>query len=64
MEPCTPAVFTSGTIINIFDAAELAKQVNITYLDRAPKHVVAYLDPQSLKVLGWAIRQFIAAAWP
>ena len=32
-----------------FDAAELAKQVNITHLDRAPKHVVAYLDPSEFK---------------
>ena len=32
-----------------FQAAELAKQVNITHLDRAPKHVVAYLDPSEFK---------------
>nr|WP_271877117.1 lactate racemase domain-containing protein [Rhodopirellula sp.] len=32
-----------------FEAADLAKQVNITHLDRAPKHVVAYLDPSEFK---------------
>jgi nickel-dependent lactate racemase len=32
-----------------YEAAELAKQVNITYLDHAPKHVVAYLDPNEFK---------------
>ncbi|QDT12023.1 lactate racemase domain-containing protein [Planctomycetes bacterium K23_9] len=32
-----------------FAAAELAKEVNITHLDRAPKHVVAYLDPAEFK---------------
>ncbi|WP_146522372.1 nitrogenase component 1 family protein [Stieleria varia] len=32
-----------------FQAAELARKVNITHLDRAPKHVVAYLDPTEFK---------------
>lgn len=32
-----------------FLAAELAREVNITYLDHAPKHVVAYLDPSEFK---------------
>ena len=32
-----------------FAAAELAREVNITHLDRAPKHVVAYLDPAEFK---------------
>ncbi len=32
-----------------FQAAELAKRVNITDLDRAPQHVVAYLDPSEFK---------------
>ena len=32
-----------------FQAAELARQVNITHLERAPKHVVAYLDPAEFK---------------
>ncbi|MEM8670305.1 MAG: lactate racemase domain-containing protein [Planctomycetota bacterium] len=32
-----------------YQAAELAKKVNITYLDKAPKHVVAYLDPSEFK---------------
>ena len=32
-----------------FAAAELAKEVNITHLDRAPQHVVAYLDPAEFK---------------
>ncbi|MEE2935872.1 MAG: D-mannonate epimerase [Planctomycetota bacterium] len=32
-----------------FQAAELARQVNITYLDHPPKHVVAYLDPAEFK---------------
>lgn len=32
-----------------FAAAELARQVNITHLPRAPKHVVAYLDPREFK---------------
>ena len=32
-----------------FQAAELARKVNITHLDRAPKHVVAYLDPSEFK---------------
>ncbi len=32
-----------------FQAAELAREVNITHLDRAPRHVVAYLDPREFK---------------
>ncbi len=32
-----------------FAAAELAREVNITHLDRAPQHVVAYLDPREFK---------------
>lgn len=32
-----------------FKAAELARKVNITHLERAPKHVVAYLDPSEFK---------------
>lgn len=32
-----------------FQAAELARTVNITYLDHAPNHVVAYLDPSEFK---------------
>ncbi|MDA8743844.1 D-mannonate epimerase [Rubripirellula amarantea] len=32
-----------------FQAADLAYQVNITHLDRAPQHVVAYLDPSEFK---------------
>lgn len=32
-----------------FQAAELARQVNITHLERAPEHVVAYLDPAEFK---------------
>ncbi|MFK8113847.1 MAG: D-mannonate epimerase [Rubripirellula sp.] len=32
-----------------FEAAELARKVNINHLDRAPKHVVAYLDPSEFK---------------
>ncbi len=32
-----------------FQAADLAKRVNITQLDRAPKHIVAYLDPSEFK---------------
>lgn len=30
-------------------AAELAYEVNFTHLDRAPQHVVAYLDPEEFK---------------
>src|SRR6056297_341921 len=32
-----------------FQAAELARRVNITHLPRAPEHVVAYLDPSEFK---------------
>jgi nickel-dependent lactate racemase len=32
-----------------FQAAELASKVNINHLDRAPQHVVAYLDPSEFK---------------
>ena len=32
-----------------YQAAELAREVNITHLDRAPQHVVAYLDPREFK---------------
>ena len=32
-----------------FEAAELARKVNITHLDRAPRHIVAYLDPSEFK---------------
>ena len=32
-----------------FKAAELAFRVNITHLEKAPRHVVAYLDPSEFK---------------
>ena len=48
------ALHTRGLYIGddhdvFFQAAELARRVNITHLDRAPEHVVAYLDPQEFK---------------
>lgn len=45
----TRGLFIGDDHQTFFDAAELAGQVNITHLDRAPKHVVAYLDPQEFK---------------
>lgn len=45
----TRGLFIGDDHQTFFDAAELAKQVNITHLDRAPKHVVAYLDPSEFK---------------
>jgi nickel-dependent lactate racemase len=48
------ALHTRGLYIGddhetFFQAAELARKVNITHLDRAPEHVVAYLDPSEFK---------------
>ena len=48
------ALHTRGLYIGddhetFFRAADLARQVNITHLDRAPRHVVAYLDPSEFK---------------
>ncbi len=45
----TRGLFIGDDHQTFFDAAELACQVNITHLDRAPKHVVAYLDPSEFK---------------
>ncbi|MCG8650072.1 MAG: lactate racemase domain-containing protein [Pirellulales bacterium] len=48
------ALHTRGLYIGddhetFFQAAELARAVNITHLQRAPRHVVAYLDPDEFK---------------
>jgi len=45
----TRGLFIGDDHQTFFDAADLAKQVNITHLDRAPRHVVAYLDPSEFK---------------
>ena len=48
------ALHTRGLYIGddhetFFQAAELAEKVNICELDRAPQHIVAYLDPSEFK---------------
>ena len=41
----TRGLFIGDDHETFFAAADLARRVNITYLDRRPKHVVTYLDP-------------------
>lgn len=41
----TRGLFIGDDYATFVRAAELSAQVNITHLDRAPEHVVAYLDP-------------------
>lgn len=45
----TRGLFIGDDHETFFRAAELARQVNITHLTRAPQHVVAYLDPSEFK---------------
>ena len=45
----TRGLFIGDDHQTFFDAAELASRVNITHLERAPKHVVAFLDPAEFK---------------
>ena len=45
----TRGLFIGDDHETFFQAAELARKVNINHLDRAPKHVVAYLDPSEFK---------------
>ena len=45
----TRGLFIGDDHETFFQAAELAKQVNVTHLERAPQHVVAYLDPAEFK---------------
>jgi nickel-dependent lactate racemase len=45
----TRGLFIGDDHDTFFQAAELSAQVNITKLDRAPRHVVAYLDPAEFK---------------
>ncbi len=45
----TRGLFIGDDHDTFFQAAELAEKVNITDLDRAPQHVVAYLDPSEFK---------------
>ncbi len=45
----TRGLFIGDGHDTFFQAAELSAQVNITKLDRAPSHVVAYLDPDEFK---------------
>jgi nickel-dependent lactate racemase len=45
----TRGLYIGDDHATFFAAAELARQVNITHLDRAPQHVVAYLDPSEFK---------------
>tara|TARA_R110002049_G_scaffold72490_7_gene187585 strand:- start:168598 stop:169866 length:1269 start_codon:yes stop_codon:yes gene_type:complete len=45
----TRGLFIGDDHDTFFQAAELARKVNITHLDRAPQHVVAYLDPSEFK---------------
>lgn len=45
----TRGLFIGDDHDTFFQAAELSRQVNITQLDRAPQHVVAYLDPSEFK---------------
>jgi nickel-dependent lactate racemase len=45
----TRGLFIGDDHNTFFQAAELSRLVNITHLDRAPRHVVAYLDPAEFK---------------
>lgn len=45
----TRGLFIGDDHETFYQAAELAAEVNITHLDRAPRHVVAYLDPDEFK---------------
>lgn len=45
----TRGLFIGDDHDTFFQAAELASQVNITMIPQAPKHVVAYLDPNEFK---------------
>jgi nickel-dependent lactate racemase len=45
----TRGLYIGDDHATFFKAAELARQVNITKLDRRPKHVVAYLDPHEFQ---------------
>jgi nickel-dependent lactate racemase len=45
----TRGLFIGDDHETFFRAAELARKVNITHLPKAPKHVVAYLDPDEFK---------------
>ena len=45
----TRGLFIGDDHDTFFEAAELARQVNITHLPKAPQHVVAYLDPSEFK---------------
>lgn len=45
----TRGLFIGDGHDTFFQAAELSRQVNITQLDHAPRHVVAYLDPAEFK---------------
>src|SRR6056297_8671 len=45
----TRGLFIGDDHDTFFQAAELARRVNITHLPRAPEHVVAYLDPSEFK---------------
>jgi nickel-dependent lactate racemase len=45
----TRGLFIGDDHDTFFQAAELARQVNITHLPKPPQHVVAYLDPSEFK---------------
>ncbi|MEM9365069.1 MAG: lactate racemase domain-containing protein [Planctomycetota bacterium] len=45
----TRGLFIGDDHDTFFAAAELARRVNITFLDHPPEHVVAYLDPHEFK---------------
>lgn len=45
----TRGLFIGDDHATFEQAAELAYEVNFTHLDRAPQHVVAYLDPSEFK---------------
>jgi len=45
----TRGLFIGDDHETFFAAADLARQVNITHLERRPRHVVAYLDPREFK---------------
>ncbi|MEM9825932.1 MAG: D-mannonate epimerase [Planctomycetota bacterium] len=45
----TRGLFIGDDHDTFFQAAQLARAVNINFLDHAPQHVVAYLDPHEFK---------------
>ncbi len=48
-EPLTKGLFIGDDTECFYRAAELSQNVNITFLDKAPSKIIAYLDPSEFK---------------